>query len=703
MTATSTENVSELALTACEFSDAGVSVIPIRENKKSSVKWQKYQQERATFDELTSWFYGPQTHSGLAVVCGAISNNLEMLEVEGRGMNLLHEITQLLTEAQVGDAWKRITNGYLELSPKEGLHVLYLVDGIVSGNTKLASTSDGEPLIETRGEGGYCVVAPSGGKAHPNGKSWKLINGGPSTIATITAKERDTIHAVLRSFNLEPQQDHKEPLAKDLSATSGTRPGDDYNSKTTWNELLPAYGWKKLSTKSSGEVSWLRPGKDPREGGHSATTNFQGNNRLKVWSTGTILPTEGTLTQYAFYSYMEHGGDFAQAARELRRQGYGDTEQPTPLKPLELGSADNASETDSDDEDGWTVHKIDDYLGEKKASLKPTYLTRNDGVSLFYPGMVNEIHGESESGKSLVVQHLAAQEVLKGTKVLYIDLESDPSSLYERLIMFGATPEAIRQHLTLTSYEQSHLTPRGKTHLEKMLETVWDLVIVDTVGESLALAGMDSNSNDDVTKWHRTLARRFATLGACVVLVDHVGKGRGTDKRMANGAMSKKAKVQGASYYVKVIKPLGKGIRGEIGLYVAKDRPGEIRGKSGKKERDETQEAARIVFDSTGEGIEVDVNEPSTRIGDADKPFRPTSLMEKASKALELSYDGLTQDALAKEIGGRRQYALEAVVLLIAENYVEVVEASGKKIHRSLAQYRQASDPLSDHYVGGES
>jgi hypothetical protein len=700
MTATRTENLSELALTACEFSDAGVSVIPIRENKKSSVKWQKYQQERATFDELTSWFYGAQTHSGLAVVCGAISKNLEMLEVEGRGMNLLHEITQLLNEAQVGDAWKRITNGYLELSPKEGLHVLYLVDGVVSGNTKLASTIDGEPLIETRGEGGYCVVAPSGGKAHPNGKSWKLINGGPSTIATITAKERDTIHAVLRSFNLEPQQDHKEPQAKDLTATSGTRPGDDYNRKTTWDELLPSYGWKKLSTKSSGEVSWLRPGKDPKEGGHSATTNFQGNNRLKVWSTGTILPTEGTLTQYAFYSYMEHGGDFAQAARELRRQGYGDLETPPPLT-LEMSTAESTSTDESSD--GWTVHKIDDYLGETKEPLKPIYLTRPDGVSLFYPGMVNEIHGESESGKSLIVQYLTAQEVHKGTRVLYIDLESDPTSLFARLKEFGATTEELRQHLTLTSYEQSHLTQQGKTHLEKMLETVWDLVIVDTVGESIALAGMDSNSNDDVTKWHRTLPRRFAALGACVVLVDHVGKGRGIDKRMANGAMSKRAKVQGSSYVVKVGKPLGKGIRGEIGLYVAKDRPGEIRGKCGKKERDETQEAARIVFDSTGTNIDVEILEPSTRIGEADKPFRPTSLMEKASKALELSYDGLTQDALAKEIGGRRQYALEAVVLLIAENYVEVVEVSGKKIHKSLTQYRQASDPLSDHYVGGES
>src|SRR5919106_6041013 len=139
---------------------AGLCPVPPRmDGTKAPVgEWRKFQKQRPGRSEIESW-YGPNT--GLGLVCGKISGNLECLEFDD---SAAYDAYKGLAEAtQLGELVERIEAGYLEQSPSGGFHWLYRCPEI-SGNIKLArrpkapdEMNDTEDkikvLIETRGEG----------------------------------------------------------------------------------------------------------------------------------------------------------------------------------------------------------------------------------------------------------------------------------------------------------------------------------------------------------------------------------------------------------------------------------------------------------------------------------------------------------------------------------------------------------------------
>lgn len=309
--------------TACAARRAGISVVPILPDgsKRPAFSWKRYQQHRATVNELTRWF--PRTDNGLAFITGAISGGLEALDFD------THEIYQLWRERMREEGWgalhDRLAAGYLEASPS-GIHLLYRCCQI-EGNQKLASLPvEGslrfKTLIETRGEGGLVVVAPSCGGVHPSGKPYVLLQGGIGTIQTITAAERQTLFAIARSFNETPPPQIYTGSSKPAllrPSDANPRPGDDYNRRVIWEEVLEPHGWTLLYMRD-GEGYWQRPGKEGS--GVSATTNYAGSDLLYVFSTSTVFEAGRSYSKFAAYALLEHGGDFAAAARALARLRY---------------------------------------------------------------------------------------------------------------------------------------------------------------------------------------------------------------------------------------------------------------------------------------------------------------------------------------------------------------------------------------------
>ena len=85
----------------------------------------------------------------------------------------------------------------------------------VSGNTKLARRPKlpnemrdehdrVKTLIETKGEGGFIIIAPSNGRVHPSNGRYELVSGGLAAIATITPEERDDLLSLARTFDQMP-------------------------------------------------------------------------------------------------------------------------------------------------------------------------------------------------------------------------------------------------------------------------------------------------------------------------------------------------------------------------------------------------------------------------------------------------------------------------------------------------------------------
>lgn len=312
---------------AQELAAAGLSVVPVMTDgtKRPAGNWKEYQTIRASTPRLREWFTG--TNSGVGIITGTISGNLEMAEVEGRGAERLPEIAQLAQDSGMGELWARLCAGWLEQSPSGGWHWFYKIaypEGHkFPGNTKLAKAANKETLAETRSEGGFVVMAPSAGPVHPTGKPWVRVAGGPATIPTITPDEREAFHALLgtlneytpettqQAFNVTPAQ--RDPL-------EGTTPGDDYENKTDWADILGPAGWT-LVYGSGRTRYWRRPGKTL---GLSATTgNAEDRDRLYVFTSSTEFEQETPYTKFGAYALLHHGGDHAAAASALRKAGHG--------------------------------------------------------------------------------------------------------------------------------------------------------------------------------------------------------------------------------------------------------------------------------------------------------------------------------------------------------------------------------------------
>ncbi len=177
---------------------AGLCVVPPREDgsKRPIGPWKRYMRARPTPAELDAW-YGPSL--GIGLVCGTISGGLELLEFEGRAVaeGLLESFIDAAIAAGLGPLVERIRAGYEEWTPSGGIHWLLHVPS-PRANTVLAArpatpeeiaakpTDRIKVLIETRGEGGYAIVAPSAGAIHPSGRPWVLASGGFDAIATIS-------------------------------------------------------------------------------------------------------------------------------------------------------------------------------------------------------------------------------------------------------------------------------------------------------------------------------------------------------------------------------------------------------------------------------------------------------------------------------------------------------------------------------------
>lgn len=280
--------------------------------------WQPYQHRMPTDEELINWC---NSSAGLAVICGRVSGGLECIDcgnwdvaarwvaaVQTRLAGLLEKLPRVCT-------------------PRPGLHVYYRSQH-VEGNQVLAAEpqqANGRPkrktLIETRGEGGYCLVPPCPRRCHPSGGLYTYEDGSTdlAQVPVISVDERAVLFNEARRFNtwieVQSARPHK---AATTTAKGGGRPGDDYNRRGSWRELLERHGWL-LVGHHNGQEYWRRPAKFD---GHSATINGQG--LLYVFSSNAApFEAQRAYSKFAAYALLEHHGDYGAAARCLRDLGYG--------------------------------------------------------------------------------------------------------------------------------------------------------------------------------------------------------------------------------------------------------------------------------------------------------------------------------------------------------------------------------------------
>ena len=180
---------------------AGLCVVPPAQDgsKKPGIgSWKRYRSERPTMAQLEIWYSGPR--SGIGVVCGSVSGGIEALDFDDRSVFV--EFGAAARAAGLGELVDELDSGYCEHSPN-GAHWLYFCDA-GQGNTKLATRKGAngrrKSIIETRGEGGYIIIAPSYGGINADG-AYELQGGGLESIPVISADQRTALHGVARLFD----------------------------------------------------------------------------------------------------------------------------------------------------------------------------------------------------------------------------------------------------------------------------------------------------------------------------------------------------------------------------------------------------------------------------------------------------------------------------------------------------------------------
>lgn len=306
---------------ALSYLSNGVTSIPIAVDgtkAPATSEWSSLTKKAPTEKKLRAIFVEP---CGIAILGGKTSGGLEIIDFD-RG-----EFFQPWAELV-----EHVAPGLLAALPvvktPNGYHV-YFRSEHCGNNQKLAMGKDPTPgknstcIIETRGQGGYVIAPPSPPGVHPSGIAYKMHQGDLNFIPNISKEDRDFLLDAARSFDEVPKEEEQAPRVS-VPGQKG-RPGDDFNEKATWDEILLPHGWKIV--RQLGRVThWQRPGKSDRT--LSATTGYTGD-KLYVFSSNAVPFEAGRVySKFTAYGRLAHGGDFKAAGKALKARGFGDQREP---------------------------------------------------------------------------------------------------------------------------------------------------------------------------------------------------------------------------------------------------------------------------------------------------------------------------------------------------------------------------------------
>jgi putative DNA primase/helicase len=241
-----TTNVLQVAL---NYANRGWSVVPLL-GKSPRVRWQTYQNERATADEIAAW-WADWPDAGIGILLGPVSG---VVRVDADGPEAVEQLSELFGELPQTPQF---------VTPSGGLGWLFAYqDGI-----------DSEILWRGRGEheelrlmsGGTMTVLPP--SPHPDGGYYEWVDSPWDVqVAELPAKVHDVLRSrraekVLRTLEAELRVDVETPDRALLQEAVDNLPADYVDGYDTWlqvgmalhsagADLLPMWdSWSRKSQK----------------------------------------------------------------------------------------------------------------------------------------------------------------------------------------------------------------------------------------------------------------------------------------------------------------------------------------------------------------------------------------------------------------------------------------------------------------------
>ena len=511
--------------TAILYQQAGLAVLPARRAEKRPAvgAWKQYRDRPPTEAEVSAWF--ANDHDALCILCGKVSGNNEIIDFDSGG-------------EKFSAWWERISAELrdrlvVERTPSGGYHVDYRCEAEICGNLKLAQRrlEDGKvvTLIETRGEGGLFLCAPTPG--------YEVIQGDLCDPPVLTEAERDVLLQTAWELNeYVPPVVDCPPYSAAVGQRGGMsvgqggcrpdnadRPGDDFNVRGDPRIVLEQHGW--MLARTGENEYWRRPGKTS---GWSATLK----DRVFYVFSANADPFEPNraYSPFAVFALLEHSGDWSRAASSLRSQGFG-APSPSPgaappgVAPVKL--------------EPLTVR---DLVGKYPELRRPVI------HGLLREGETMNIIASPKTGKSWLVTDLAlsiatgrdwlGQFRCERGEVLILDNELHgetsahriPKVAVSRQVPVDAYADRVWVQ-NLRGYLQDVFTLGA--YFESLQPGRFKVIILDAFYRFMP-RDMDENDNGTMASLYNHIDRYADRLGCSFVLIHHTTKGNQSAKSITD-------------------------------------------------------------------------------------------------------------------------------------------------------------------------
>lgn len=334
---------------------------------------------------------------------------------------------------------------------------------------------------------------------------------------------------------------------------------------------------------------------------------------------------------------------------------------------------------------GWRSVDLTDVLAGRYESPRPTVGRRDDGMGLFYPGRVHSIASESEAGKTWLALIAVREELDAGNAAMYVDFEDDEGGVVGRLLALGAKPSDIAARFAYIRPDEPISMLTNAADLEGALGDLRPtLAVLDGVTEAMALHGLELKDNSDVARFGKLLPRAIAAHGPATVALDHVVKNPEGRGRYAIGGVHKLNGINGAAFVLENRQPFGIGRAGKSTVYVAKDRPGQLR-RNALPASDGLFWLTTMEINSHDESfVETSLHSP---VHSEERP-RPTTLMRKVCEALATAGQPLTKQGIEDRVTGKAQFIRQALATLVDEGFITVTPGPrGSHLHTLVRQF----------------
>lgn len=304
--------------------------------------WLDYQRRIATLEIVHGvwrpWF-PPGEERAIAVVAGAVSGGLLVIDFDGEGFF---------------ERWRAVVTlpaGVFVQRTGGGGYQVWLRCRRPGRNDKLAwrveLDTQGQPArdergrarrtiaIETRGEGGYAIVAPS---LHPSGRRYETLIGDPCALPVQDDVTVATLLAAARGLDeTPPEETRRPPTSRTRESTYRPQLNGEGSVIDQFNQVVPIAD--ALSEARYAEVTrgafagrWARPGS--KSGDPSVVVR---DGRSFHHATNDPLSDGYWHTSFDVYCATQHDGDVKAAVKAAaKRLGL------PPLKPHHAGHHDGA-------------------------------------------------------------------------------------------------------------------------------------------------------------------------------------------------------------------------------------------------------------------------------------------------------------------------------------------------------------------------